>query len=167
MIITVSEIPDDGLELNEELAAETLAVRAPVHSVLNVYRTGSEVLVSGVMDTVVELQCGRCLKNFDMDIKSRLEVVYHPAKEIGKEEHRELKGDELESGFYSDDTLDTVDVLREQLLLSVPMRPLCSEDCKGLCPVCGADLSEVQCNCEIREEDPRLSVLKNLLKGKE
>jgi len=169
MKISVSEISAEGLELelNEEVTAEILTVTSPVHSVLRIDRNGSEVFVRGVMDAVVELECGRCLKQFGMDVKSRLEVVYHPAGEIQREEHKELKGEELDTGFYTDDTLDTVDILREQLLLSIPMKPLCSADCKGICPVCGADLSVEQCGCEVRETDPRLEVLKNLLKGKE
>lgn len=166
MKIIISEIPEEGLELEltEKISSdESIKLLSPVKASLRIDKKGSEVIITGRAKGTVELQCSRCLKTFGMDIDSVIDVVYHPASEINKEEHYELKGDELDTGFYKNDILNTEDLLKEQLVLNIPMKPLCSEDCKGLCPKCGADLNVTQCNCAASEIDSRLAVLKQLL----
>lgn len=166
MKVIISEIPEEGLELEltEKISSdEYITIVSPVEASLRIDKRGSEVIITGTAKGTVELQCGRCLKIFGMDIDSRIDVVYHPASEINKEEHYELKGDELDTGFYTNDILDTDNLLKEQLVLNVPMKPLCSEGCKGLCPKCGIDLNITQCNCPTSEIDSRLAVLKQLL----
>lgn len=166
MKVIISEIPEEGLELEltEKISSdEYITIVSPVEASLRIDKRGSEVIITGTAKGTVELQCGRCLKIFGMDIDSRIDVVYHPASEINKEEHYKLKGDELDTGFYTNDILDTDNLLKEQLVLNVPMKPLCSEGCKGLCPKCGIDLNITQCNCPTSEIDSRLAVLKQLL----
>lgn len=169
MKVIISEIPEEGLELEltEKISSdESITIASPVKASLKINKKGAEVIITGTAKGTVELQCSRCLKTFGMDIESRIDVVYHPASEINKEEHYELKGDELDTGFYKNDILDIDDLLREQLVLNVPMKPLCSEDCKGLCPRCGVNLNVTQCNCAVSEIDSRLAVLKQLLNKK-
>jgi uncharacterized protein len=116
----------------------------------------------------VELQCSRCLRNFPRDIDMNIHVVYHPVEELRGEEKHEVREDELDMGFYSDDELNIQDLVVEQILLNVPMKPLCSESCRGICPKCGTDMNVNPCRCEQKEADPRLAVLKKLLEeGKE
>jgi uncharacterized protein len=169
MKITVSDIPDEGidLELEERLSSETIKILSPVKAVLRLDKKGSEVIVRGVINGEVEQQCGRCLKTFGMDIRSQLDLTYRPAEELKRDEHHELKGEELETGFYGNDELDIDELLKEQMLLNIPMKPLCSAQCKGLCPKCGTDLNSAQCGCEVSVVDERLAVLKQLLKRKE
>lgn len=169
MKVIISEIPEEGIEieLTERISSdESIKLLSPVHASLRIDKKDSEVIVTGTASGDVELQCSRCLRIFNMNIDSQIDVVYHSAAEINKEEHYELKGDELDTGFYKNDTLDTDDLLREQLMLNVPMKSLCSADCKGFCPTCGADLNVTQCNCVTSEIDPRLAVLKQLLEKK-
>jgi uncharacterized protein len=166
MKVIISEIPEEGLELEltEKISSdESITIVSPVKASLRIDKKGSEVIITGAVKGTVELQCSRCLKIFGMNIDSRIDVVYHPASEINKEEHYELKGDELNTGFYKNDILDTEDLLKEQLVLNMPMKPLCSEGCKGLCPKCGVDLNTMQCSCAASEIDSRLAVLKQLL----
>ncbi|MBI3592648.1 MAG: DUF177 domain-containing protein [Nitrospirae bacterium] len=169
MKIIISEIPEEGMEieLKEKIEPESVKILSPVHAALKINKIGSEVLVNGDMDVDIELQCSRCLNMFTMNIRSRLNVVYDPAETINREERYELKSDELDMGFYKNDTLDTDDMLTEQLMLNMPMKPLCSPECKGICPQCGADLNVNKCSCEESEIDPRLEKLKELLKRKE
>lgn len=169
MKVIISEIYEEGLklELTEKISSdESIKIVMPVKASLKIDKKGSEVIITGTAKGTVELQCSRCLKVLDMDIDSIINVVYHPASEINKEEHYELKGDELDTGFYRNDTIDTEDLLKEQLVLNLPMKPLCSNDCKGLCPKCGVDLNIAQCNCPVSEVDSRLAVLKQLLNKK-
>jgi uncharacterized protein len=169
MKIIVSEIPEEGmdLELSETFSLESVRTPSPLHAVLKIRSIGSEVLVDGSIEGDVELICSRCLNSYTMGVKSQINVVYEPAAMINREEHHRLRSDELDMGFYKNDTLDTDEVLVEQLLLSIPMKPLCSSDCKGICPKCGADLNVSGCNCGAAETDTRLKILEQLLKKKE
>jgi uncharacterized protein len=168
--IIISDIPEKGLELELSEAIESdasLKILSPVQASLKIDKKDSEVFVRGVADAVIEQQCSRCLKIFSVDLKVNIDTVYRPSKEINIEEHYELKSDEMETGFYKNDEIDLDDLLKEQFMLALPMKPLCSEGCKGLCPQCGADLNISECSCEVSEIDSRLSILKQLLKRKE
>lgn len=169
MKVTVSEIPEVGieLELKERLSSEAVKVLSPVEAVLKIDKEGPDVLVRGVLSGDIELECSRCLKAFEVGIKSRMDIVFHPEVVNKKEESHGLRADELDTEFYKDDTLDVDNLLVEQLILNVPMKPLCSPECKGICPKCGTDLNLEQCNCETVEIDPRLKILETLLKRKE
>lgn len=169
MKILVSDITDEGLDLEfeETFSSELLSLLSPASVALRVEKIAAEVLVKGEVNTRVELQCSRCLKNFQRDMDVTINVVYHPVEELKGEEKHEIKDDELDMGFYQGDELEVHELVMEQILLNVPMKPLCSEACKGICPKCGADLNVKACNCERKEVDPRLEVLKKLLDGKE
>jgi uncharacterized protein len=169
MRIVVSEIPDEGLEveLKETPPAQEVRYVAPLRARLRIDRQGTEVIVSGDVLSDVELECSRCLKPYVVRGRTPVSVVYRPAEGLGREDRYELKGDELETAFYRGDILDTDDVLTEQVLLSLPMKPLCSQDCKGICPRCGIDRNVETCRCDLVERDPRFDKLKELLKGKE
>lgn len=169
MRIIISEIPEEGmeLELNEDIQSGAVKIISPVHASLKIDKKESEVFVSGIISGDVELQCSRCLRNFIMKIESSQGVVYNPTATINKEEHYELKSDELDTGFYKEDFLEINELLAEQFLLNIPMKPLCSPECKGICPKCGTDLNMESCGCKFSEVDPRLKVLEQLLKRKE
>ncbi len=169
MKIVISEIPEEGIdvECNETITLESVKTASPVHADLNIRSIGSEVLVNGMLEGEVELLCSRCLNAYTMRVEQQINVVYEPSAVINKEEHHKLNRDELDTGFYKNDTLDTDEVLVEQLLLNLPMKPLCSPECKGICPKCGADLNVSGCNCDVSEIDTRLKVLEQLLKKKE
>jgi uncharacterized protein len=169
MKILVSDITDEGLDLEfeETVRSESLALLSPVRVTLRIDKFGGEVLAKGEVKTRIGLQCSRCLKNFPQDVDITVNVVYHPAAELKDDEKHEIKDDELDMGFYQGDELDVQDLVMEQILLSVPMKPLCRESCKGICPTCGTDLNIQPCSCERKEVDPRLEVLKKLLDGKE
>jgi len=169
MKVQVSEITDEGLDLEfQETVKVSIPLLSPVKALLRIEKVGSEVLAQGQATTRMELQCSRCLRNFPKDMDMKIDVVYHPVEELRGEERHEVREDELDMGFYRDDELDIRDLVVEQILLNVPMKPLCSETCRGICPKCGADMNVNPCTCEQKETDPRLAVLKKLLEeGKE
>ena len=169
MKVQVSDITDEGLDLEfQEAVKVSVPLLLPVKALLRLEKVGSEVLVRGEVATRMELQCSRCLTKFPRDVDMKVDVVYHPVEELGVEEKHEVKEDELNTGFYKGDELDIQDLIVEQILLSVPMKPLCSESCRGICPRCGADMNANPCRCEQKGTDPRLAVLKKLLdEGKE
>jgi uncharacterized protein len=169
MKIVISDIPEEGTEvdLTGDIQSDAVRVLSPVKASLRIDKVEPELIVRGVLSGQVELECARCLKNFELKIASQVNVVYHPADEIGKHEQHELKSDELDTVFYTGDILETDDLLKDQLILNLPMKPLCSSECKGFCPVCGADKNISACNCEASEPDTRFEILKKLKTEKE
>lgn len=164
MKITIPDIPDEGLSLDidEKISPGDGSEVALVSAHLELYKTVQEIIISGGIKTRIKFQCSRCLKEFDRELDIPVSVVYHPIEDMRAERH-ELKDDEMDMGFYKGDVLDLQDVLKEQVLLSMQMKPLCDENCRGICPKCGKDLNVDVCHCESKETDSRLEVLKNLL----
>jgi uncharacterized protein len=169
MKVQVSDITDEGLDLEfQEIVKVSVPLLLPAKVRLRLEKVASEVFAQGEVSTRMELQCSRCLRNFPKDMDMNINVVYHPLEELTGEEKHEVREDELDMGFYRDDELNIQDLVAEQILLNVPMKPLCSESCRGICPKCGADMNVNPCRCEHKETDPRLAVLKKLLEeGKE
>ncbi len=164
MKIVIPDIPDEGLivELEEKISIEGFSLSSPVKAQFAVNKTENEVMITGSLSVELEMECSRCLKGVRQAQDLPVSVVYHPAEEIGSEKHG-LHDDEMDLGFYTGEELDLQELITEQILLSVQMKPLCNEDCKGICPKCGIDLNMGTCTCVQKEIDPRLEVLKKLL----
>ena len=143
---------------------EEYRVAAPVRLAMDVEKAGGAVYrVTGRVVTRLELVCGRCLDPFEIAVDAPFELRYVPAIDDAAGGEREIAEDDLTTSFYRDGVLDVTDLLREQFQLALPMKPLCSDACRGLCAVCGANLNRTTCECTPRWEDPRLAVLKGLL----
>lgn len=164
MKIIISDIPDEGLilDLEEKIEEEDISLLSPVKAHLELTKEHSEVIVEGSLKAELELECGRCLKKYGHVMDVPVNVVYHPVAEIGHDRH-ELKDDEMDMGFYQGDELDLKELLREQIMLNIQMKPLCDENCRGICSQCGTDLNTGACSCETKKIDSRLEVLKKLL----
>jgi uncharacterized protein len=144
-------------------ADEDYRISAPVHLVMDVRKERDAYRVTGQVRTRLELECGRCLEPFEIPVESAFELRYVPATQNAGEGEREIEEDDLTTAFYKNEALDLEELMREQFQLALPMKPLCSEDCKGLCPECGANLNRTTCTCAPKWEDPRLDALKNFL----
>jgi uncharacterized protein len=155
---------------------EEYRVVAPVHLVLDVRKAREAYRVTGRVDTRLRLECGRCLEAFEIPVDSAFELGYLPAAatpataqghhgQHGREEdvEREIAEDDLTTAYYRNDTLDLGELMHEQFVLALPMKPLCSDDCKGLCPSCGTNLNKGTCDCKPAWKDPRLAALQGLL----
>lgn len=163
MIIRVSEIPDVGLSI-EGVAEFPHPFQDPVWILeglsLLVEKDGNDVLVRGRMRARVPQTCGRCLEPFPFEVQAQVDTRYCPRPARGEEV--ELTPDDLEVDFYADDLLDVDRLLQTETELGLPMKPLCRQDCRGLCPVCGGNRNITPCACEVRLPDPRLAALKDL-----
>jgi uncharacterized protein len=170
MKIVIADIPEEGLFLDFEEqfgAEEGILLVSPAKAHLELIKTHGEIIVTGNVNAELELECSRCLGKFRRSMDEPVDVVYHPLDEVGADRH-ELKDDEMDMGFYQGEELDLTELVREQIMLNIQMKPLCDELCKGICPHCGTDLNTGTCNCETGKIDSRLEVLKKLLdKGKE
>jgi uncharacterized protein len=140
-------------------------VAAPVELSVDIEKVGADAFrVKGHAVTRVEMECGRCLEKFEMPVNAAFELRYVPAINAATEPEREIEEDDLTTAFYTEGSLDVIEMLREQFQLALPMKPLCMDACRGLCPECGANLNTTDCGHRPAWEDPRLSVLKGLLK---
>lgn len=171
MVIHLDKIPKEGLKvsrdfefLNLDLVEEDAVFLSPAHAEVVVRKIDDEILIKGRLTARLSFVCSRCLSPFEFPVDAAFDLVYLPEElDLMKDE---LEEDDLERVFYRGDAIDLHEVVLEQLNLSFPAKPLCSENCEGICAVCGKIRRNGRCHCLVKEEDPRLGKLKNLLRDK-
>jgi len=136
--------------------AEVVEEHAGKHEVLK------DLRLRGKLSAQLELQCARCLEPVSRDIKREFELLYRPLGADAGRDELSVTDAEAEIGYYQGDGLLLEDVLREQVLLALPLKVTCREDCKGLCPQCGKNLNQEQCSCSTEVDDPRWAALKEV-----
>jgi uncharacterized protein len=148
----------------EEVAQEGDSYRivAPVELDLAIHKDKEAFRLEGTVRTELELPCSRCLEPFRLPVDVGVDLRYLPASAMSAEGEREVAEEDLETSYYRDDQIDLNELMREQFYLALPMKPLCREDCRGLCPQCGTNLNLGACECDTGWHDPRLAPLKDL-----
>jgi uncharacterized protein len=141
---------------------ESFTVAAPVKLSFDLYKDKDQFRLDGRVETTLELPCSRCLEPFTLPIDQAFDLRYQPHSSNTGEGEREIEEDDLTTAFYDNEEIDLGQLMREQFYLALPMKPLCRDDCRGLCPVCGANLNRETCDCKPAWEDPRLAALKSL-----
>jgi len=131
-----------------------------------VRQQGSRSHVSGLVTARVQAECDRCLKSVELPIDSNFKLEYVTAEEYRAQQAIELTEEDLDLSVFDGEAIDIDELVKEELLLAVPDHVLCSESCKGICAVCGANKNSVECGCEAREIDPRWAELKKLVNSK-
>jgi uncharacterized protein len=152
------------IEINRVLAqgpVRDYRVDGPIAVTLSYYRAGTDVFLEGRLQANTVATCARCAEDFSGANHREFRLVM-AAKSVGIETDPGLRADDLEFSMYEGDEIDLAPLVREQLLLALPTRPLCHDDCRGLCPQCGIDLNRGECRCETARPDPRLAVLRSL-----
>lgn len=125
-------------------------------------RSGHEVRLNGTITARAEVDCDRCLKQVSLPVETTFDVTYVPAADYTEAEVAELQAEDLGLSVYENETIDIDELVREQVLLALPARALCTEDCKGLCQLCGANRNDNPCECETKSIDPRWKALDDL-----
>ncbi len=151
-------------EINRILGRGTLPeyfVKGPLQVSLSYYRAGTEVFISGTLDAATTAACSRCAEEFDLQSRRSFRYVLAP-KVTANDEDFALRAEDLEFSYYQGEEVDLTPLVREQVLLALAERPLCREECRGLCPHCGANLNQGDCGCKVGSADPRLAVLRTL-----
>jgi uncharacterized protein len=148
------------LSVEFELVDGAVEVRAaePVAFDLRVERSGDYVHFHGSLSSEIEVSCVRCLSEFPVPVDREVDVTYRRAYGGPPADESELDEKDLDLDYYGDEGIDLQQLLGEQILLSLPMKPLCGPDCKGLCSQCGLNLNENTCSCT-PDVDPRLASL--------
>ena len=147
------EVGDEG---------EAYRIAAPVEVAFDIHKDKEKFRLVGTVKTQLELPCSRCLEPFRYPIDLPFDLRFLPASEMATEDEREVPEEDLGTSYYRDDKIDLNELLREQFYLALPMKPLCRDDCRGLCPQCGINLNTGRCDCAPVWEDPRLAPLKAL-----
>jgi uncharacterized protein len=125
--------------------------------------TLGEIRILGRLKVEMASDCDRCLGEARFPIESEFDLFYRPAVKRGaSHEEVELHAGEIEIGFYEAEGLELESVLREFVLLALPMQKVCSEACKGICPVCGQNRNQTECQCEPHPADDRWAALRGL-----
>jgi uncharacterized protein len=122
----------------------------------------NDIRVTGGLRTRLEMACARCLDPISHDVTRDFDLLYRPQGSDAGREEVSVTAAEAEVGYYQGEGVLLEDVLREQVLLAAPLKAVCREDCRGLCPHCGRNLNLEQCTCAEPIEDPRWEALKGL-----
>jgi len=175
MKIRVDHIQHKSLTLHSEDPAASFPVlsrmhsdgectfAAPVQSDITAEREFDHIRVSGRVSTRITLACSRCLADYETDIDSSFTIFFRKAtsQDSVEEDEIELNEQDLISATYSGDEIDLTHEIEEQVVMEIPLKPLCHEECKGLCPVCGADLNQADCSCPRSQTSLKFSALKD------
>jgi uncharacterized protein len=141
---------------------EAFQVAAPATLAFDIFKDKEQFRLVGSVKTTLELPCSRCLEPFAWPVDAPFDLRYQPHAMNTGEGEREIEEDDLSTAFYENDEIDLGQLMREQFYLSLPMKPLCGADCKGLCPTCGTNLNRGTCECKREWDDPRLASLREL-----
>ncbi|HEY6874102.1 MAG TPA: DUF177 domain-containing protein [Geobacteraceae bacterium] len=174
MKVRVAEIKDKVLDLSavEEVTdypplaalqeSGGCAFLGPLRLHLTVAREYDHIRAEGRVETRVRLVCSRCLAEYEAAIDSPFTIFYMRSAGSPQDEEVELAEQDLISVTFEGDEIDFTDEIAEQVLVEIPFKPLCTEECKGLCPNCGTDLNAGECGCSGQLTNLKFSVLKNL-----
>jgi len=151
-----------GAEVRQSTRLETRGRAQLVEEHHGKHKIVKDIRLQGQLTTSVELSCARCLELVAQDVERRFELLYRPLGTDAGRDELSVTDAEAEIGYYQGEGLLLEDVLREQVLLALPLKVTCREDCRGLCPHCGKNLNREQCSCAASVDDPRWAALKEI-----
>ena len=160
MRITLAELELHRVKASESYSPGSLDFRgaefrqiAPLNIKVTAELLETEIRIKGHLATRLEASCDRCLEPVEIPVSQDFDLFYRPLQSIAKEEEIEIPDDEMEVGFYSGNGIELADVAIEQVILSVPMKVICSAECRGLCPVCRVNRNLTPCDCAPSQRD--------------
>jgi uncharacterized protein len=167
-MIELSAIPDEGTTRQFVTTAARVGHTAtdmvlvqPLGITCQFFKINREVVVQGTLRSAARLVCSRCAEDFVLPLDIALDATYLPAHEMTSERAKELEEGTADVYSYAEPALDIAEMVRDKLLLSIPLQPHCMIGCKGLCPSCGVNRNTISCQCA----EERLSSPFELLKG--
>lgn len=172
MFIEIKEIGPDGLVVDRRVSCtlppppdgEEPVTVGPVHLSGELHKDGAEVAFSGDIETVATLSCSRCLEPYPLPLDLHFDLKYTAEPEAAGAGESRVDEHSITVVHFDGARIGIDDLLAEQILLGLPLKPLCREDCGGLCPHCGTNRNTRACGCSTeRGADPRLAALKKLL----
>ena len=169
LTLAFEEAADRFPALREMLRKHECKFTSPVRTRIRASRIREMVEVEGVVQATVRLNCGRCLAEFICPLVSEFALTYtgdRPgAPETAEPQEKELDADEVGLIYFRGEEIDLTEGIQEQVILAFPLRPVCRENCKGLCARCGADLNHGDCRCPPPAAESPFAVLGRLKRG--
>ena len=177
MLIEVRELEDHPIDFDQDYAPGVIDLlpevlqKTPLHGIGRAqlveehhgkHKVIQDIRLDGQVTTSLEVPCARCLEPVIEPIDRKFDLLYRPLGVDAGREELSVTGAEAEIGYYQGEGLMLEDALREQVLLALPLKVICREDCKGLCPHCGKNLNVEQCSCAEPAENPQWTALKDL-----
>jgi uncharacterized protein len=160
------ELPPGAVDLGEEARQVGQLATSGRAEVLHEHRGPKDIVadirLKGSFSGRFEVPCARCVEPVETPLSAEFDLIFRPAQADSEPLERSITAPETEIGYYLKDGLLLEDVLREQVLLSLPVRTLCKPDCKGLCPRCGENRNSTACTCDEGPSDPRWEALSGL-----
>ncbi|OGC91347.1 MAG: hypothetical protein A2W25_09195 [candidate division Zixibacteria bacterium RBG_16_53_22] len=142
-----------------ELAAEGFEFPEPIEVILSAAKSGDEIIVQGRISSTIEMECARCLDIFEMELNPRVQFVIQL---LDSNQPEFSDADDFVILPKTTGEFEISDRIRESIILELPLKPLCYEGCRGLCPMCGVNLNETECDCTPDKTDERWDSLKQL-----
>jgi uncharacterized protein len=160
------ELPPGGVDLGEEAEQVGMLATSGRAEVLHEHRGPKDIVadirLKGSFAGKFQVPCARCVEPVEIPLSAEFDLIFRPAQADSEPLERSITAPETEIGYYQKDSLSLEDVLREQVLLTLPVRTLCKPDCKGLCPRCGENRNSTACTCDEGPADPRWEALSGL-----
>ena len=160
------EFSPGAIDLGEDVRQRTPLVTEGRADLVEEHHGKHEVVrdirVKGRLEADLEVSCARCLEPVGLPVKRSFDLLYRPLGTDAGHKELSVTDAEAEIGYYQGEGLLLEDMLREQVLLAVPLKTVCRENCKGLCPHCGKNLNEGSCACSEEVDDPRWAALKEI-----
>ncbi len=160
------ELAPGAVDLGDEAAQVGPLATSGRAEVLHEHRGPRDIVADirlrGSFKGKFEVPCARCVEPVEIPLGAEFDLIFRPAAADTEATERSITAPETEIGYYLKDSLLLEDVLREQVLLSLPVRTLCKPDCKGVCPRCGENRNSQACTCEVGPSDPRWEALSGL-----
>ncbi|TYB31948.1 MAG: DUF177 domain-containing protein [Candidatus Mcinerneyibacterium aminivorans] len=165
MKIDLRKAKSERLFIKEDLELDIPEVTDPVSVDLKVYESNQIFVLRGKMDVTYSLNCSRCLTRFEREETLDLFLVFKYENTRNKNvKEKEIDEDEINVIFIEQSVIDITEYIINEIMLNIPIKVLCKEDCKGLCPICGTDLNEGSCDCKKEKVDERMKQLEDIKK---
>ncbi len=146
--------------LSHSEGREALLLTAPISVDLSLSRSEGNIRIKGLIETKGRIACSRCLEEVDLPFSAPIDHTLYSGSIGPFPKELELTAEDFDYDYYDGGEIDLADAIYEGIVLAYPMKPLCREDCRGLCPSCGTNLNKKQCSCEKEEGDRRFRALK-------
>ncbi len=150
----------------EDLDIKNNFINNTIECAVVLRKLGSKISLQGEISFSLVLRCSRCFENFSLEKKETLSTYYIARETSFNTEKEDLSQIDILTEYYDNETIDLSQLLYDTVNLSIPIKPLCKDDCRGLCPICGSDLNTKSCSCKRDKIDTRWEPLKKLLKNK-
>jgi uncharacterized protein len=159
----VHQIFCDATDLSLEV--EDVNFIHPINGVVKLFRQNTQVYVTAQLKTEIEIECGKCLEKFEATLNASFEVQYRITSDPEKVDWLD---EDLGVRYYTGEHINIAEDVYQALVVEIPLWPICSEDCRGLCPQCGHNLNLGDCNCQpLEPKSPQFAVLQELLERAE